>query len=139
VKAPDFYLPDERDEYKNLADYKGKIILLNFWFPGCAPCEKEISFEKKLVEQFKNQNFCLINICLNTPQKDRWIKSLNTFDMAGVNLYATGNWENNLRNSYFIDGFPHYTLIGADGKVVSNSTKRPSAGLSFDIIKLVNK
>ncbi len=137
-RAPSFYLPDENDKYKSLADYTGKVILLNFWFPGCMPCRKEIPFEKKLVDEFKNKDFLLINICMETP-KEVWIKSLDELNMEGVNLYASGNWENLLIQRYLINGWPHYTLIDKEGNVYSNTPKRPSEGLSEDILKLLKK
>ncbi|MHB8854199.1 MAG: TlpA family protein disulfide reductase [Ignavibacteriaceae bacterium] len=137
-KAPNFYLPDQNNHYINLTDYKGKVILLNFWFPGCLPCLKEIPYERKLAEEFKNKDFCLINICMET-QKESWIKSLSQLNVEGINLFAMGNWENNLINSYFINGFPHYALIDKNGNVYSNNPNRPSDGISEYIIKLLSK
>ncbi|MGA7721988.1 MAG: TlpA disulfide reductase family protein [Ignavibacteriaceae bacterium] len=137
-KAPNFYLPDQNNQYVNLTDYKGKVILLNFWFPGCVPCLKEIPFEKKLEEDFKGKNFSLINICMQTP-KEYWIKSLSQFNLEGINLFAAGNWENNIIKNYFINRWPHYTLIDKNGNIYSNNFNRPSEGISEDIIKLLSE
>jgi|GEM_PF-2557279 len=137
-KAPDFYLPDQNNQYVNLTDYKGKVILLNFWFPGCAPCRKEIPFEKKLEEDFKGKNFSLINICEQTS-KENWIDALSKLNLVGINLFAVGNWENILNKSYFINSWPHYTLIDKNGNIYSNNPNRPSEGISEDIIKLLSE
>jgi hypothetical protein len=72
-------------------------------------------------------------------QKESWIKSLSRFNVEGINLFAMGNWENNLINSYFISGFPHYALIDKNGNVYSNNPNRPSDGISEYIIKLLSK
>lgn len=54
--APGFYLlSSQSEEYRYLADYKGKIVLLNFWFPGCKPCIAEIPHEKELLSKFSER------------------------------------------------------------------------------------
>ena len=115
-KAPEFYLLSSKNEYKNLADYKGKIVLLNFWFPGCTGCKLEIPYEKKLVTDYKGKAFQLINICFYTSSKEVWYKAINEFGMEGINLYANGNWQNKLIEKYKITAYPHYTLIDDDLK-----------------------
>lgn len=137
-KAPNFYLPDQKEEYKSLNDYKGKVVLLNFWFPDCPYCRKEIPFEKKLVDEFKNKGFCLINICVETP-KNEWLKSLRQLNVEGINLFASNDWENILSKIYDINICPHYTLINKDGTIYSNSPKHPSECISDDISKLLSK
>jgi thiol-disulfide isomerase/thioredoxin len=135
VKAPGFYLLDSQNNYKSLPDYKGNIILLNFWFPGCTPCRMEIPFEQKLVDNFRNKNFRLINICFYAT-KSTWHKVIKKWDMKGVNLYANGNWQNKLIKDYRISAYPHYTLISKNGKIISNNPKRPGKGISKEIAKL---
>ncbi len=72
-------------------------------------------------------------------KKDAWIKSLSQLKVEGLNLFATGNCDNNLFNSYFIYGWPHYALIDKNGEVYSNNPNRPSDGISEYINKLLSK
>ena len=136
--APDFYLIDSQNEYKYLSDFKGSVLLLNFWFPGCTGCKMEIPFEQKLVEKFKNEKFHLINICVSTPH-ETWEKAIVKLGMKGINLFAEGNWQKKLINDYKIGTYPHYTLIDKNGKVVSNNPKRPSQGIEEEISTLLIK
>jgi len=137
AKAPAFYLVDTKNESKSLSDFKGSVLLLNFWFPGCTPCVQEIPFEQKLVSDFKNKNFYLINICFYSS-KENWLKAINNLGMNGINLFANTNWQKKLIEGYKISGYPHYTLVDKNGNIVSNNPKRPSEGLTEYIIKLLN-
>ena len=42
VKAPEFNLPDMDEEIHSLQQYKGKVIMLNFWATWCPPCRREM-------------------------------------------------------------------------------------------------
>ncbi len=136
--APNFYLKDSKNDIKYLSDFKGSIILLNFWFPGCVGCKIELPFERKLVDRFKNEKFQLINICLFTSQ-EIWEKAITKLDMKGINLFVEENWQAKLIENYKISSYPHYTLIDKNGIVVSNNPKLPSQGIEEEIFILLNK
>jgi thiol-disulfide isomerase/thioredoxin len=136
--APDFYLQNVDNEYNSLSDYKGKIVLLNFWFPGCKPCIKEIPYERELVKNFKDRDFLLINICFFTS-KESWISAIQKYKMEGIHLYAVKNWQEKLINEYDIAGYPHYTLIDKKGNIFSNHSRHPSQGIAEDILVLLNE
>ncbi len=131
-KAPDFYLQDANGKYWRLSNYKGKVVLLNFWSPGCIPCRKEIPFEKDILYKTSDEDFRLINICLQTD-KITWKKALQKFNLEGVNLLAEKNWNELLTESYMIGPIPHYTLIDRKGMVIKCKTRKPSDGLLEDI------
>ena len=138
IKAPELYLLNTTGEYKRLEDYKGNVLLLNFWYPGCKACINAIPHEKELVGKFKNEKFKLINICLFNTEES-WRNAINKLGMEGINLYANKNWEDKLINVYKTASFPHYTLIDKNGNVVSNNPSRPSDGVSEEILKLLAK
>jgi len=138
MKAPAFYLLNSNNQYEYLDSYKGNVILLNFWYPGCKPCVNEIPFEKELVNEFKNEKFKLINICLFNTEES-WRNAINKLGMEGINLFADKNWEDKLIKEYNTARFPHYTLIDKNGNIVSNNPSRPSDGVSEEILKLLAK
>ncbi len=142
-KAPNFALVDTRDSLVRLDQFKGQIIYLSFWFTTCGACVQEIPEENKIAERFKDEPFKIISICTGTPgledekQIDRWKKVSNKFGLKTLNLFAHRSWANTLREKYFIDSYPHYVLIGADGKIIENFATRPSKGAAEKIEKLL--
>jgi peroxiredoxin len=60
--APPFTLNDLEGRPVNLTDYRGKIVLLNFWATWCEPCKKEMPEMQTAYEQYKDQAFVVLAI-----------------------------------------------------------------------------
>jgi len=71
--APVFELPAvfEKQDGKviKLSDYKGKLVLINFWASWCGPCRAEIPTLTKLQETYKNRSFTVLGLAMES-QKD---------------------------------------------------------------------
>ena len=64
--APDFALPDLEGKTVRLSDFKGKVIILDFWATWCPPCVKEIPHFIELYEQYKENGFQMIGIAIQS-------------------------------------------------------------------------
>ncbi len=60
--APDFALRDLHGKEVKLADFKGKVVILDFWATWCPPCVKEIPHFIELYKEYKEQNFAMLGI-----------------------------------------------------------------------------
>jgi peroxiredoxin len=63
--APDFALMDVDGTLHHLSDYKGKVVMLNFWATWCPPCRKEIPEFAELQKEFGAQGIQFIGIALD--------------------------------------------------------------------------
>ncbi|CAG5068191.1 Thiol-disulfide oxidoreductase ResA [Dyadobacter sp. CECT 9623] len=142
-KAPNFALVDSNDSLISLSQFKGQVVYLSFWFTTCGACVKEIPFENKLVEQFKNRPVKIISICTGTPgaadeqQLPKWKATSKRFNLKTIDLFSNFSWTSTLREKYLISAYPHYVLIGADGKVIENFAERPSQNIAAKIEKAI--
>lgn len=59
-RAPDFALPDIDGKVHKLTDYRGKVVLVNFWATWCPPCRKEMPSIQKLYLSLKDQPFAVL-------------------------------------------------------------------------------
>jgi len=66
IKAPDFKLATLNGQEFNLSDFKGKVILLNFWGTWCPPCRKEIPDLIKLQSKHNQDGLEIVGITLNS-------------------------------------------------------------------------
>ena len=132
-KAPYFELESPQMTYRSINDFKGQLLYVNFWGPWCKPCIAEIPYEKSLAKKLNGTNVLLVNICVHCDEKS-WQETIKKKDMPGIHLIAKESWNQKLVNDYMISGFPHYTLIDKEGKIIANPTYRPSSPQLYDFI-----
>ena len=63
--APSFTLRDLNGKQVSLSDFKGKVVILDFWATWCPPCVMEIPHFIELYEQYKDQGFAMVGISLD--------------------------------------------------------------------------
>jgi len=63
--APDFALRDLDGKEVKLADFKGKVVILDFWATWCPPCVKEIPHFIELYREYKEQDFAMVGISVD--------------------------------------------------------------------------
>lgn len=126
-----FNLPNERGEMVSLEEFRGKIVVLDFWFTGCAGCSK---FYKNVLSYVEERYRCNPNVAFVTISIDynkaMWLKSIQK------SLYTTGENENvtNLYTGgagtecdviayYNISSYPHPLLIDDKGVIICNNER----------------
>jgi DsbE subfamily thiol:disulfide oxidoreductase len=68
--TPDFFLPDHAGKKTTLKDFRGKVVLLNFWASWCIPCREEMPAMERLYQQYKNKGFAIVAVDVKDNRKD---------------------------------------------------------------------
>ncbi|MDA2922116.1 TlpA family protein disulfide reductase [Patescibacteria group bacterium AH-259-L07] len=67
--APDFTLEDLKGNKVSLSDFKGKVILLNFWATWCPPCRAEMPSMERLYQEFKDSSLVVVAVSWGDAKK----------------------------------------------------------------------
>jgi peroxiredoxin len=116
TNAVEFSATDLKGKKYALANLKGKIVVLNFWFVECKPCVMEMPELNELVEEFKGKEIVFLAIALN--DKKQLKKFLKTTDFNYI-IVPDGK---SIANTYSVDGFPTNVIIDQNGIIQYVST-----------------
>lgn len=109
-------LPDVKNQNQQLAQWKGKVLLVNFWATWCHPCVQEMPALSDLQAKGKIANLQIIGIGIDTPEA---IGQFSTKYKISYPLYIGGVGASELMRKYgdAAGGLPFSLLIGTDGQV----------------------
>ncbi len=110
--APKFELLNSDNASIKLSDYKGKVVLLDFWYVGCKPCIKVYADIQNIQKELGKENFVVLgmNPFNRKSQINRYKKKYNYSDMA---LICTDK----VKDAYKVRAYPSIYLIDKDGKI----------------------
>ncbi len=126
--APEVTLKDLEGKDLSLSQYKGKVVLVNFWATWCEPCQVEIPWLIEIQQKYAAKGFTVLGIAMDeegakvvTP----WV-SKERFDVNGAKSQM--NYPIVIGNDAAADkfggllGYPTSVLITRDGKIVKRIT-----------------
>ena len=111
--AEDFTLPDSKGPSIKLSDYKGKVVLLDFWGTFCDVCKVEIPWFIEFQNKYKESGLAVIGVSLD---KD-WKAVTPYIEDKKINYTVViGDW--GLANRFgIVNALPGTLLIDRDGKI----------------------
>jgi peroxiredoxin len=109
-KAPDFKVKSIEGVELSLGQLKGKVIVINFWFEGCAPCIAELPALNRLKEEYESKDVVFIAF-----GRDNTL-SIKDFLKARAFNYHIVSSDYNLTNNFcVIGGWPTNMVLDKDG------------------------
>jgi peroxiredoxin len=114
--APGFTLDDVKGAAVKLSDYKGRVVLLDFWATWCGGCKVEIPWYMEFANKYEGSGFAVIGVSMD---EDGW-KSVKPF-LAKTNLnYPVVIGNEGLAKQYGLEAMPMTLLIDRDGKIAAS-------------------
>lgn len=124
--VPDFSLPDMDAELHALQDYRGKVVLINFWATWCPPCRREMPALEQLYSKLGDEAFAVLAI-------NQWEDADHVFAYMGeLSVFPSFpilfDPESKVSAEFGVKGLPTSFLLDKQGRVVY----RAVGGRAFD-------
>ncbi|MBI5400261.1 TlpA family protein disulfide reductase [Candidatus Saganbacteria bacterium] len=117
-KAIDFTLRDLNGKNQTLSQYKGKLMLLNFWASWCPPCRSEMPAFQKLYELADKDKFILLTVNIKQSQS----KVVNFIRQNDYTFPVLLDISGRVADQYRANFIPLTLIIDQDGKIIQRVT-----------------
>jgi peroxiredoxin len=111
--APDFTFKDQAGKQYSLADFRGKVVLVNFWATWCPPCREEMPSMEQLQRRMAQRPFAILGLSVD----DSWEPVNRFMKENGVTLPVYVDFDKKISTLYGSFKYPETYIVDKKGKV----------------------
>jgi cytochrome c biogenesis protein CcmG, thiol:disulfide interchange protein DsbE len=117
TKAPDFkaYTLDSVPKQKSLADYRGKVLMINVWATWCLPCRVEMPSIEALNKEYAPKGLKIVAVSIDDPGTDSTIRAF--VKQFGLTFEVLHDPQGKISEAYDVTGYPETFILGKDGVI----------------------
>ena len=112
--APQLDLPDLSGRQHRLEDYRGKVVLVNFWASWCPPCLAEMPSMQRLAEKMNGRPFRILAVNVEESKSTVW----KFRKLLNVNFTTLLDGIGKVAEAWDVELFPSSYVIDVDGRVI---------------------
>ena len=116
--APEFTLDDLDGQPVSLSQFKGQVVLLDFWASWCVPCINDLPYLREVKKKTADWPVVFLNISLDADEDD-WREAIDKHEIKGVHVRADG-WGAEVAKTYQVMGIPSYHLVDSQGLIAED-------------------
>ena len=111
--APTFTLASRAGQDVSLAQYKGQVVMLNFWASWCGPCRQEMPLLESIYKKYNKMGFTMlgVNVEPDSNAANDWLKA------TPVSFPILYDRDSKVSKLYDVGGMPSTVIIDRSGKV----------------------
>jgi thiol-disulfide isomerase/thioredoxin len=117
--APDFTLKDSMGRPVKLSDFKGKVVLLNFWATWCGPCKIEIPWLIEFEQQYKEQGLVVLGVSMD---EEGWEVVKPYVEKSKINYRVLIGDDMTAQLYGGVDSLPTSFVLDRQGRIASTHT-----------------
>jgi len=111
--APDWVLADASNKSHRLSDYRGKVVVMDFWAVWCIPCHRAMPWLEKLHTEFSKRGLVVLGISTGEKGGDPVQLMKDRGYHYGLLLHGE-----TISNAYAVVGLPTIYIVGVDGRII---------------------
>ena len=131
--APDFEQNTPEGKSVKLSDFRGKVVLVDFWASWCGPCRKENPNVVRLYNKYKDKGFEVLGVSLDRT-KGKWIKAIEKDGLTWTHISDLKGWKNAVAKQYGVSSIPHTILLDKDGKILARKIRGRNLAIKLEEI-----
>jgi peroxiredoxin len=112
-KAPDFTLRSSLGKNLRLSEYRGQVVMINFWATWCGPCRQELPQLNRLYVQYQRAGFVLLGLNIDDNPKS----AQQLVDQLSLGFPVLFDPKKQVSSRYDVDAMPSTLLIDRGGVV----------------------
>jgi peroxiredoxin len=113
--APDFTLASRAGKPVSLAQYKGQVVMINFWATWCGPCRQEMPHLEAIHKKYSKMGFTMLGVNVEPDSKaaSAWLAKQST----PVSFPILFDTDSKVSKLYSVAGMPSSVIVDRKGKV----------------------
>lgn len=117
--APDFAVQDVNGKTIHLADFAGKVVVIDYWATWCGPCQMALPGTDKVAKEYQAKGVVFLPVCSWDDKSafTPWVNDHKTWSMTFYFDPAARGTNSIAGTLYKVSGIPTQFVIGKDGKV----------------------
>ncbi|MBF0193074.1 MAG: TlpA family protein disulfide reductase [Magnetococcales bacterium] len=128
-KAPDLMLTDIDGKHHDITNYRGKVVLVNFWATWCPPCRSEMPSMQRVWDKFKDKGFVILAVDVG-EKADDIIPFAMEYDLEFPIVLDNND---KTARAWKVRGMPTSFLVDKQGNIVYQAL----GGREWDDVKII--
>lgn len=111
--APDFALKSSSGDNLRLSEYRGDVVMINFWATWCGPCRQEMPLLDELYARYQRVGFNLLGVNIDDDSR----RAMKMIDELGVSFPVLFDSRKEVSKLYEVEAMPVTVLVDREGRV----------------------
>jgi peroxiredoxin len=112
-EAPDFVLKSASGANMRLSEYRGNVVMINFWATWCGPCRQEMPLLDDLYSRYERVGFSLLGVNIDDDSS----RAMEMAEELGVSFPVLFDERKEVSKLYQVEAMPVTVLVDREGKV----------------------
>lgn len=112
-EAPDFALKSASGSNMRLSEYRGEVVMINFWATWCGPCRQEMPLLDDLYNRYQRVGFQLLGVNIDDDSR----RAMQMVEELGVNFPVLFDETKEVSRLYDVEAMPVTVLVDRSGTV----------------------